>query len=215
MQLPAWMEVGRSGLGQYASLLATVGVERGLIGPREVPRLWARHLLNCAVIADPAAQLLGHGARIADIGSGAGLPGVVWALVRPDVSVVLLEPLLRRATFLDETVEALGIGARVRVIRARAEEVAHDSSWEPTDIVTARAVAPLSTLLVWMRPLATAQGTLLALKGERAQDEIDAVRVEPAVRDRCADLDLSIRRVGAGVVETETTVVVGRTRTAQ
>lgn len=213
--LPDWMEGGRSRLAQYALLLATTGVERGLIGPREVPRLWSRHLLNCAVIADPELELVCVGARVADIGSGAGLPGVVWALVRPDVSVMLLEPLLRRATFLEEAVVELGLSGRVQVRRVRAEDIAQDPSWEPADVVTARAVAPLGTLLTWMRPLAAPQGTLLALKGERAQEEVDAVRQDLHTRGRYTDLDLNIRRVGAGVVDPQTTVVVGRARTAE
>lgn len=212
--LPAWMEPGRAGLTRYAAILASVGLERGLIGPREVARLWERHLLNCAVIVDPATGLVSPGSRVADIGSGAGLPGIVWTIVRPDLHVVLLEPLLRRARFLDETIAALGLESRVEVRRARAEQAAQDQDWVLVDVVTARAVAPLGTLLTWMRPLARPDGTLLALKGERAQEEIAAVRADPQVRDSCADLDLRIQRMGTGVVAPETTVVVGRARTA-
>ena len=120
----------------FAELLATTGVERGLIGPREVPRLWSRHLVNCAVVAEGPDSPLAPGCTVADVGSGAGLPGVVWALVRPDVRVTLIEPLLRRATFLNEAVTELALGDRVEVLRARAEDV--DRTF---DVVTARAVA--------------------------------------------------------------------------
>ncbi len=148
----------------YAALLAGPGVERGLIGPREAPRLWDRHLLNCAGTAD----LLEAGQVVLDLGSGAGLPGIVLAALRPDVTVVLLEPLLRRATFLTEAVEQLGLPGVV-VRRARAEELAGDVL---VDVVTARAVAPLDRLCGWAMPLLHAGGRLLALKGERADEEL-------------------------------------------
>lgn len=151
-------------LEQYAALLAGAGVERGLLGPGETPRLWERHLLNCAGVA----ELLEPGSVVADVGSGAGLPGVVLAAMRPDVTVVLVEPLLRRATFLEEVVAELGLRTAV-VRRARAEELAGKLV---VDAVVARAVAPLDRLAGWSLPLLGAGGRLLALKGERADDEL-------------------------------------------
>lgn len=149
---------------RYADLLATAGVERGLVGPREVPRLWERHLLNCAVVTPRVPE----DATVADVGSGAGLPGLVWAIARPDLDVTLIEPLLRRATFLSEAVEALELD-RVRVLRARAEDV--DATF---DVVTARAVAGLEKLAGWCLPLVRPGGVLLALKGRSAHDEVTA-----------------------------------------
>lgn len=146
---------------RYADLLATVAVERGLIGPREVPRLWERHLMNCAVVV-PRVPVE---ATVADVGSGAGLPGLVWAIVRPDLDVTLIEPLLRRTVFLEEAVDALELD-HVTVRRARAEEVT-----DTYDVVTARAVAPLEKLAAWCLPLVRPGGILLALKGRTAQDE--------------------------------------------
>ncbi len=152
---------------QYADLLASVGVERGLIGPREASRLWDRHLLNCAVVVPRVPG----GSTVADIGSGAGLPGLVWAIARPDLRVTLIEPLLRRATFLDEAVEALGLD-QVVVLRARAEDV-HATF----DVVTARAVAPLGKLAAWCLPLVRPGGVLLALKGRTAEEEVASSRL--------------------------------------
>jgi 16S rRNA (guanine527-N7)-methyltransferase len=149
---------------RYADLLATEGVTRGLIGPREVPRLWERHILNSAVVLPRVPQ----GATVADVGSGAGLPGLVWAIARPDLSVSLIEPLLRRTVFLEEAVLGLGLD-NVRVVRARAEDVK-----ETYDVVTARAVAPLDRLGRWCLPLVRAGGVLLALKGRTAQEEVTA-----------------------------------------
>ena len=151
---------------RYVDLLTSAGVERGLIGPREVPRIWERHVLNCAVVV-PRVPM---GATVADVGSGAGLPGLVWAIARPDLHVTLIEPLLRRTTFLEETIEALGLD-QVTVLRARAEDV-HESF----DVVTARAVAPLEKLARWCLPLVRPGGVLLALKGRTAQEEVASSR---------------------------------------
>lgn len=149
---------------RYVGLLATAGVERGLIGPREAPRLWERHILNSLAVA----ELVPHGASVADLGSGAGLPGLVLAIGRPDLSVTLVEPLLRRTTFLDEVVAELGLSG-VRVVRGKAEAL-HGT--EVFDVVTARALAPLDRLLGWAMPLVAPQGQLLALKGSSAEDEV-------------------------------------------
>ncbi len=153
----------------YVSALSTRGVEWGLIGPREVPRLWERHVLNSVAIAG----LIGSGATVVDVGSGAGLPGIPLAVLRPDLDVVLLEPKVRRADFLTQTVDELGIGDRVRVIRARAEE--HRATY---DVATCRAVAPLGQLLGWTSRLFLPGGELLALKGASAEDEVAAARRE-------------------------------------
>src|SRR5690349_12658888 len=130
----------------YAELLCTDGVVRGLIGPREAPRIWERHMLNCAVVAD----LIPTGASVVDVGSGAGLPGMVLAVVRPDLAVTLIEPLARRTAFLTEAVAALGLD-RTTVVRARAEECV--GKLPGADVVTARAVAPLDRLAGWCLPL--------------------------------------------------------------
>jgi 16S rRNA (guanine527-N7)-methyltransferase len=155
----------------YHDLLAGAGVDRGLIGPREVPRLWDRHLGNSAWVVLPQPGLVPVGAEVADVGSGAGLPGLVWAIVRPDLRVTLIEPLLRRATFLSEAVAELQLGDRVAVIRDRAEHLAGDRAF---DVVTARAVAPLERLVGWTLPLLRDDGRLLALKGQSAEEEIVA-----------------------------------------
>ncbi|MGH3496419.1 MAG: 16S rRNA (guanine(527)-N(7))-methyltransferase RsmG [Nocardioidaceae bacterium] len=168
---------------EYAGLLVTVGVERGLLGPREAPGVWERHLLNCAVaVADVPA-----GADVADVGSGAGLPGLVWAMARPDLSVTLIEPLLRRFTFLAEAVAALHL-ERVEVLRARAEDLAGHRSF---DVVTARAVAPLDRLAGWCLPLVRPGGWLLAMKGESAAQEL-------------SDAQATLRRAGATHAEVRT-----------
>jgi 16S rRNA (guanine527-N7)-methyltransferase len=152
---------------RYVDLLTSAGVERGLIGPREVPRIWERHVLNCAVVV-PRVPV---GATVADVGSGAGLPGLVWAIARPDLHVTLIEPLLRRTTFLEEAVVVLGLG-QVTVLRSRAEDVS-----ETFDVVTARAVAPLEKLAGWCLPLVRPGGVLLALKGRTAEEEVASSRV--------------------------------------
>jgi len=152
----------------FAEMLAGPGVVRGLLGPREVPRIWDRHLLNCAVVA----EVVPEGVRLVDIGSGAGLPGIVLAIIRPDITVTLLEPLLRRTTFLEECVEALKL-ENAEVLRGRAEEIAGKRVF---DVACARAVAPLDRLLVWSMPLLVEGGQLLAVKGERAAEELESAQ---------------------------------------
>lgn len=150
---------------RYADLLATEGVLRGLIGPRETPRIWERHLLNCAVLA----ELLPERATVVDVGSGAGLPGLVLAIARPDLRITLVEPLLRRTTFLDEVVADLDL--EVEVMRGRAEQVPAGRTF---DVVTSRAVAPLDRLLRWSMPLVAPTGALVAMKGSSIHEEIAA-----------------------------------------
>ena len=173
---------------RYGQLLATAGLERGLIGPREVDRLWERHLLNCAALE----PWLPDQGRVLDLGSGAGLPGVIVALLRPDVDVVLLEPMLRRATFLSEVVADLAL-PRVSVVRARAEEWPNQAA--AADVVVARAVAPLSRLAGWAVPLMTPGGVLLALKGRAAAQELSAAG---ATLDRLGIVERGVHSVVAG-----------------
>ena len=189
----------------YAELLIGDGVVRGLIGPREAPRIWERHLLNCAVVA----EIIPPDARVIDVGSGAGLPGVVLAVARPDLSVVLLEPLARRAAFLSEVVSALGL-AETTVVKARAEEWVRGSRHDRADVVTARALAPLDRLVAWCLPLVAAGGRVLALKGESATEEVAAHR---DVIARLGGGTPVVRLCGVGVIELPTTVVeIGRVR---
>ncbi|WP_240742354.1 16S rRNA (guanine(527)-N(7))-methyltransferase RsmG [Micromonospora zingiberis] len=184
----------------YAELLATDGVVRGLIGPREAPRIWDRHLLNCAVVG----ELIPSGASLIDVGSGAGLPGLVLAIARPDLQVTLLEPLARRTAFLDEAVDALGLHDSVRVLRGRAEEAAAGPEPVQGDVVTARAVAPLDRLAAWCLPLTVAGGRLVALKGASAADEV--VEHAPAVH-RLGGAEPVLHRCGEGIVDPPTVVV--------
>jgi 16S rRNA (guanine527-N7)-methyltransferase len=192
---------------RYVEHLATSGVERGLIGPREADRLWDRHVLNCAVVAD----LVPDGANVVDVGSGAGLPGIPLALARPDLRIVLIEPLARRVEWLEEIVSDLGLSLTVE--RGRAEENAIRRRWEGADVVTARAVAPLARLAGWSLPLLRTGGRLLAVKGASAPQEIDRDAAE--VR-RLGGGEPRIELCGAGVVEPLSTVVaverIGRSR---
>jgi 16S rRNA (guanine527-N7)-methyltransferase len=181
----------------YADLLATDGVVRGLIGPREAPRIWDRHLLNCAAIA----ELIPQRASVVDVGSGAGLPGIVLAVARPDLTVTLVEPLARRTAFLAEVVTALDLDRTVTVVRARAEECVGRT---PADVVTARAVAPLDRLTGWCLPLTALGGRLLALKGASAADEVAAHR--DAI-GRLGGATPVVRRCGVGLIDPPTTVV--------
>lgn len=189
---------------QYADILATVGVERGLLGPREAPRMWGRHLINCEVIE----QMIPSGVSVTDIGSGAGLPGIVLAVVRPDLRITLVEPLARRATFLMETIDRLGL-PQVRVHRGRAEDSV--GVLPLAEVVTARAVAPLDRLAGWCLPLTLVGGRLLAFKGVSAADEVqvhgNAVRLlgggTPTIHQCGADLLLDPATVVQVVRERE------------
>jgi 16S rRNA (guanine527-N7)-methyltransferase len=184
-------------IGGYAQLLATDGVVRGLIGPRETTRIWDRHLLNCAAIVD----LVPSGASVVDVGSGAGLPGIVLAVARPELAVILVEPLARRTEFLSEAVARLGL-SNTTVVRGRAEDCA--ATIDPADIVTARAVAPLDRLAGWCLPLVRPGGRLLAFKGASARDEVAAHR---AAILRLGGSAPVVRECGEGVLEPPTTVV--------
>jgi len=188
-------------ISRYVDMLTGAGVERGLIGPREAERLWERHILNCVVLE----RLIPHGAAVADVGSGAGLPGIVLALVRPDLRITLVEPLLRRATFLIEAIDVLGLGSAVEVVRARAE----DYRGSKFAVVTARAVAPLDRLTALALPLLTSGGSLLAVKGRRAQDELEEHRAALAA---LGAERLEIVTLGEGTLAEPTTVVVIRAR---
>jgi 16S rRNA (guanine527-N7)-methyltransferase len=175
------------------------GVERGLLGPREVDRIWERHILNSAALA----ELIGPGARVIDIGSGAGLPGVPLAIARPDLRVTLVEPMLRRTEFLSEVVEALGIP--VEVIRGRAEEPAIRSSAAGADVVVSRAVADLGTITRWSMPLLRPGGRMLALKGERAAAEAVECGREMAA---LGAIGVEVVRCGMSLLSPAATVVV-------
>lgn len=185
----------------YADFLATQGTLRGLIGPREVPRLWERHLLNCALVT----ELMPEGARVCDVGSGAGLPGLVVALRRPDLEVTLLEPLLRRTTFLEEAVALLGLD-NVTVLRGRAEEFAGRATY---DVVASRAVAPLDRLARWSLPLTRPGGSMLAMKGSTASDEV--ARGASVLRQAGA-AEWSLEQLGSDLLDTPVTVVRVRKR---
>lgn len=190
----------------YVELLSTAGLERGLMGPRERPRMWDRHVLNSAA----AASGMGKGETVVDIGSGAGLPGIPLALARPDLRVTLVEPLLRRVRFLEEVIEELGID--VRVLRGRAEEKSIIAEAGGADVVTSRAVAPLARLGGWSAPLLRSGGRMVALKGESGAEEI--------ARDADALLRLGFERpvvdvvVASGAEETRLVSAVLPTATA-
>jgi 16S rRNA (guanine527-N7)-methyltransferase len=155
-------------IAAYAHFLTTAGIERGLIGPREGERIWERHIFNCL----PVTQLLPQGASLFDIGSGAGLPGIVIALARPDLSVTLIEPLERRVSFLTEAVDGLNLQINnIEVIRGRAQDVKKSA-----DFVTARAVAPLEKLKKMSWHMVKTGGSLLAMKGESASSEMEGVK---------------------------------------
>lgn len=184
---------------RYVELLAGPGVERGLLGPREIDRLWERHILNSAVIG----ELVGLDSTVIDIGSGAGLPGLPLAILRPDLTVTLLEPMLRRATFLSEAVDLLGIP--VAVARGRAEEPAIRARLAGVDNVVSRAVASLGKLTEWGLPLLRPGGRMLALKGERAAAEVAESRQEMI---GLGAIGIEVVRCGEGWLSVPATVVV-------
>jgi 16S rRNA (guanine527-N7)-methyltransferase len=181
---------------RFVDHLATTGVEWGLLGPREVPRLWERHVLNCAVLG----ELLPQGVHVVDIGSGAGLPGLALALRRPDLQITLVEPLLRRVDWLDMVIADLGL-SRVDVQRTRAEDLAGRLH---VPYVTARAVASLDRLCRWALPLLAPGGELLAIKGRSAGDEV--LRTQAAVR-RAGGVDTRIEQLAADLLGEPVTVV--------
>jgi 16S rRNA (guanine527-N7)-methyltransferase len=186
---------------RYAQILAGAGVERGLLGPREVDRLWDRHILNSVAIA----ELLADGERIADIGSGAGLPGIPLALARPDVRLTLIEPLLRRSDFLREVVDDLGL--EITIVRGRAEERSVREQVGEMDAVVSRAVAPLDKLTKWSLPLLRRDGRMVAIKGERAEEEI---REHRRVMASLGAVDVRVMRCGADYLDPPVTAVVAR-----
>jgi 16S rRNA (guanine527-N7)-methyltransferase len=181
---------------RYAALLTGPGVERGLLGPGEAERVWDRHILNCAAVA----ELIPDTGVVADLGSGAGLPGIVLALLRPEADVVLIESMARRVAFLTECVEALGLG-RVRIVRGRAEELAGEIC---ADTVTARAVAPLGRLAGWAVGICRPGGTVLAIKGASAAAEVDE---SAAVLRQLGIRDVAVLQVGRDRVGQAATVV--------
>jgi len=183
---------------QFAELLAAVGIERGLIGPREVDRLWDRHLLNSAVVG----ERIPDGARVIDIGSGAGLPGVPLCLARPDLDVTMLEPMARRVAWLEEVVQTVRLSATV--VRGRAEEPGIKRQLAGADVVVARAVAPLEKLWGWAAPLLRPGGRLVALKGESAESEVAR---DSTAGQRAGGAKPTVTRCGVDVLETPTTVV--------
>ena len=185
---------------RYAELLASVGVERGLIGPREAGRIWSRHLLNSAVVE----ELVPAGVRVVDVGSGAGLPGIALALARPDLQLALVEPLLRRSEFLGEAVGMLDLADRVRVVRGRAEDEPTRRVVGNSAVVVARAVAPMDRMVKWCLPLLAPGGWLLALKGASARDEL--VEHAAAIR-RAGGVSAEVTSCGRGVVDPPTSVI--------
>lgn len=184
---------------RYAEILASAGIERGLIGPGEVARLWERHILNSTAVG----ELLEDGQRIADVGSGAGLPGIPLALARPGLNITLIEPLLRRADFLTEVVGDLGLD--VTVIRGRAEEASVRSQAGEMDVVTSRAVASLDKLTRWSFPLLRVNGRMMAMKGERAREEVDEHR---RVMMSLGAIDVKVMECGVNYLTPPATVVV-------
>ena len=186
---------------RYAEILAGAGVERGVLGPREVDRLWDRHILNSAAIA----EMLGANDRIADIGSGAGLPGIPLALARPDLRLTLIEPLLRRSEFLREVVDDLGL--EITIVRGRAEDRAVRQQVGEMDAVVSRAVASLDKLTKWSMPLLRPDGRMVAIKGERAEEEISEHR---RVMASLGAVDVRVMRCGADYLDPPATAVVAR-----
>ena len=164
---------------QYVDILVSRGVDWGLIGPREIGRLWERHILNSIALE----SLIPEGCRVADVGSGAGLPGIPLAILRPDLEMILIEPMLRRSNFLTEAIDELGLDDRVTVVRGRAEDADLH-----VDVVVSRAVAKLATLINWTADLIVDSGSLLALKGQSADDEVVKAKKELSKRRLSAEV---------------------------
>ncbi|OKX82331.1 16S rRNA (guanine(527)-N(7))-methyltransferase RsmG [Corynebacterium glutamicum] len=183
----------------YHESLATDGSVRGFIGPREVPRLWDRHILNCGVIG----EAMDEGISVADIGSGAGLPGIPLAIARPDLNITLIEPLLKRSVYLNEVIKALNLD-NVTVIRGRAEEKVVRKQVGLVDIVTSRAVAPLGKLATWSLPLVKIGGRMVAMKGSSVEEEIE--RDAKEIR-KAGGTDIKVYTVGEALLSEPTTLI--------
>lgn len=183
----------------YHESLASDGSIRGFIGPREVPRLWDRHILNCGVIGEAMAE----GISVADIGSGAGLPGIPLAIARPDLNITLIEPLLKRSVYLNEVKEALSLD-NVTVIRGRAEEKAVRKQVGAVDVVTSRAVAPLGKLAIWSLPLVKVGGRMIAMKGSSVEEEIER---DAADIRKAGGADVKVFTVGEQLLHEPTTLI--------
>ncbi|PFG39787.1 16S rRNA m(7)G-527 methyltransferase [Georgenia soli] len=181
----------------FAEMLVEEGELRGLIGPRELPRLWTRHIVNSAAVA----PFIGEERTVADVGSGAGFPGVVLAIIRPDLEVHLIEPMERRVAWLTDVVEEIDLD-NVTVVQARAEELHGKASY---DVVTARAVAALDKLARWTLPLAKPRGRVVALKGQRAEDEVEKAKY---VVKKLGGREARIETVHPARGEESTTIVV-------
>ncbi|MEO5779144.1 16S rRNA (guanine(527)-N(7))-methyltransferase RsmG [Arthrobacter sp. PAMC25284] len=181
---------------RYVEHLATSGTERGLIGPREIPRLWSRHVLNCAVIENQIA----HGSHVADVGSGAGLPGLCLAIARSDLELTLIEPLERRVIWLQEVVDDLGL-TNVTIMRTRAELAV---GMVDADVVTARAVSAMTNLAGLTIPLLAGKGEVVAIKGRSAGEEI--AKAAKVIR-KLGGVSTSVVLVGEDLLEEPTTVV--------
>jgi len=191
---------------RYAQLLAGAGVERGLLGPGEVDRLWERHLLNSAAVG----ELIGAAERVVDVGSGAGLPGVPLGLARPDLRITLVEPMLRRSHFLLEAVQLVGLD--IVVVRGRAEEAAVRAAVAEVDVAVSRAVASLDKLTRWCLPLIRPGGRMLAIKGERASEEVERQR---RVMASLGANGVRVMRCGVDYLDPPARVVVARRRARQ
>ena len=178
-ELLAYFKGGSDQIQAYAQILKTTGIERGLIGPKEGDRIWQRHVANCL----PITTLIPQGVRVADIGSGAGLPGIVIALARPDLKVSLIEPLQRRVDFLNEVISELHLP--VEVIRGRAEIVK-----KQFEVVTARAVAPLEKLMQISWQMIPRGGCLLAIKGEQAEVELSSTKLKKGATAKLHQISL-------------------------
>ncbi|KRF09023.1 16S rRNA (guanine(527)-N(7))-methyltransferase RsmG [Arthrobacter sp. Soil782] len=181
---------------RFVHHLATSGIERGLLGPRELPRLWDRHVLNCAVVG----ELIPEASRVADVGSGAGLPGLALAIARPDAAFLLIEPLERRVNWLREVTEDLGL-KNVEIFRGRAEQAIGKSD---VDVVTARAVSALSGLASLTMPLLKGPGEVLAIKGRSAGEEVE--KAAKIIR-RLGGKSTRVETVGGDLLDEPTTVV--------